>query len=85
MPLLAGADHDTTAAAFSAVAVTEVGDTGVPIGVTRLEGCDVADPPPVVAATVNEYVVPLLSPVTVVCEALPSTVTVAPPGEAVMV
>ena len=62
---------------------------GVPVtvsrrGTTELEGAD-GEPVPTVliAATVNVYAVPLVSPVRVMGEALP--VTAAPPGLAVTV
>jgi hypothetical protein len=83
LPLIVGATHDTTAAASSSVALTNVGAPGGPIGVTGLEGCEVAAPPPFVAVTVKEYVVPLRNPITVAREDLPPTTAVAGPGEAV--
>ena len=63
--LLAGAVHDTTADPFPGTADTSVGATGAP----TVTGPDAADCGPVplafLAATVNVYVVALVSPVTV--------------------
>lgn len=54
------------------------------VGVTPAEGLDAAlVPMPLVAVTVNVYVVPLVRPVTV--HEVPAVVQVVPPGAAVAV
>ena len=63
-----------------------VGEAGTVIGVTVFDGAEAApDPAGLVATTVNEYAVPLVSPVTVTLVVAPSTLIVAPPGETVTV
>jgi hypothetical protein len=77
-PLLVGAVQLTLAVALPAVAVTPVGAPGSPLGVTEFELAESGPVPfAVVADTLNVYVVPLVSPGTVVEVAggLPVTVT----------
>jgi len=84
-PLLAGGVHDTDAWPFPAVATTAVGAPGTVVGVTAALATDAAEAPAaLVAATVKEYAVPLVSPATVATVA-PDVVAVAPPGDAVTV
>jgi len=84
-PLLAGAVHDTTAAALLGVADTPVGAPGTVLGVTGVLAADAVEvPAALVAVTVNVYAVPLVRPVTVPVVA-PAVDTVAPPGDAVTV
>jgi hypothetical protein len=86
-PLFAGGVNVTVACALPAVALTAVGAPGVPIGavgVTAFEGADGALVPTLlVAVTVNVYVVPLASPITVI--GAPDPAAVIPPGEDVTV
>jgi hypothetical protein len=64
-PLFAGAVHDTTADPFPGTADTFVGATGVPTVTEALAADGGPVPLAFVAATVNVYAVPLVSPVTV--------------------
>ena len=51
---------------FAAVAVTAVGVSGAPAGVTPLDHAETApDPATLIATTRNEYAVPLASPMNV--------------------
>lgn len=72
-----------------AVAETPVGAPGgeaVPVGTTLLDALEAGlVPTELVAVTVNVYVVPLVSPVTVAVVVLPLTVAVTLPGEEVTV
>jgi hypothetical protein len=77
-PSLLGADHDTDADPFPAVADTPVGAPGTvgAVGVTALLATDAGPVPTAfVALTVNVYVVPFVNPdtVTVVAGGLPPT------------
>jgi hypothetical protein len=84
-PLLVGADHDTTALVFPAVAVTVAGGPGTVAGVTATDAADGGEPPTAfVATTRNVYGVPLVSPDTVAVVA-PVVVAVRPPGDDVTV
>src|SRR5882672_10650355 len=66
LPPLLGAVQDTVAAAFPPVAVTPVGVPGACAGVTALDAADAGpDPKALLAVTLNVYVVPFVSPVTV--------------------
>ena len=58
-----------------------------PTGVTALDGADASlvRPAAFVAVTVNVYDTPMVSPGTMVDRVAPSTITVAPPGDAVTV
>jgi hypothetical protein len=70
LPLSAGAVQATDADAFPAVAVTAVGALGGAAGVTAFDEADAGPvPTPLVAVTTNVYVVPFVSPGTVVEEA----------------
>jgi hypothetical protein len=85
-PFEAGAVHETLACDVPPVAVTLVGAPGTVAGVTALDGADAGPAPAAFAATtVNVYVVPLVSPVTVAEVTDPATVDDAPPGAAVTV
>jgi hypothetical protein len=82
LPPFDGAVQLTEAWLSPAVAVTPVGTAGAvgPVGVTALDAADSAlVPTALVAETVNVYVVPFVSPVTVVevPGGLPLTVLVA--------
>lgn len=85
-PLEAGAVQLTVACPFPATAVTPV---GAPAGAEGTTGLDTVEAGPVptafVAATVNEYVVPLVSPVIVAFATPPATPIVCPPGVTVTV
>jgi hypothetical protein len=86
-PLLVGADHDTTALVFPAVAVTVAGGPATVAGVTATDAGDGGEPPTAfVATTRNVYGVPLVSPDTVaVVVVAPVVVAVRPPGDDVTV
>jgi hypothetical protein len=85
-PFDEGAIQLTVACPVPARAVTPDGAAGVPAGVAGFDTAEaVLVPFAFVAATVNVYAVPLDSPVTVAPRALPLTVTVRPPGDAVTV
>lgn len=72
------------AVAFPAVAVTVVGGTGTPDGVTLLDAADAALVPTLFAAvTLNVYAVPFVKPVTV--SGLDAPLAVLPPGDDVTV
>jgi hypothetical protein len=81
---LAGAIQLTVAWRLPAVAVTPVGASGGPVGVTILDAVE-AGPVPnaLVAVTVNVYEVPLVSPLTTALLAEPPAVPIIPPGEEV--
>jgi hypothetical protein len=82
-PLDADAVHDTTdwVLAYD-VPVTPVGTDGVVAGVAAAEGAEgFPEPTALVAATVNVYGVPLVSPVT--AQVVPAVVQVKPPGDEV--
>ena len=65
-PLLLGGVNEIVACPLPDVAVTEVGASGVVAGVTELLLADaLLVPTPFVAVTVNVYVVPFVSPVTI--------------------
>jgi hypothetical protein len=66
------------------VAVTASGAPGKPAGVTDVAvSAGALDPELLFATTWNEYETPLIRPVTVALVAVPGTVVLAPPGEAV--
>ena len=75
-PLLAGAVNVTVASPLTpvAVAVTMVGASGAPAGVTDVEAA-ILIPTALVAVTVNVYAIPLVSPVTVIGLEAPLTGT----------
>ena len=83
-PSSAGAIHETDAELTPSVAVSPVGASGTAATNTALDGDD-AGPSPLefVATTVKVYIVPLLSPATVVDVAV--LVAMTPPGEEVTV
>ena len=80
-PVFAGAEKLTVALPLLPVAKTPVGAPGaIAAGVTADEAADALPvAAPLVAATVNVYAVPFVSPVTVIGEAAPVAVTAAPP------
>jgi hypothetical protein len=83
-PFDAGAVNATDACAFPGVAVPIVGTPGTVAGVTEFDAAEAVLVPAVfVAFTVKVYAVPLVSPETVIGDALP--VPVRPPGEDVTV
>ena len=83
-PFAAGAVHVTDAEESPTAAVTPVGAPGRSIGVTLFDGVDAGPVPAAfVAVTVNVYVVPSISPVTVVL--VPAVLVVTPPGDDVTV
>jgi hypothetical protein len=83
-PSLAGAVNATVACALPRVAAPITGAPGTVDGVTLFEGADAGPvPAELVAATVNVYAVPLVSPVTVMDMQGALHVAVAPPGEEV--
>ena len=85
-PLLTGAIHDTTAWAFTGVAVTAVGGSGTVLGVVAALASDSDEVPiALVAVTVNVYAVPLTRPVIVAILTTPFVLAVTPPGDAVTV
>jgi hypothetical protein len=85
-PVLAGAVKATVACALPAVAVPIVGAPGSVAGVTLFDGADAAlVPRALVAATVNVYAVPLVSPVTVIEVHGAAHVPVIPLGDEVAV
>jgi len=57
-PPLDGANHDTTAAWFCAVALTLLGAPGIPATATAFEVPESPGPNPFVALTMNVYVSP---------------------------
>jgi len=78
-PLLAGAAKLTVALLFPAVALPMAGAPGAPRGVTLLEAAEAAPVPvTLVAVTVKEYAVPLVSPLTTI--GLPAPLPVKLPG-----
>ena len=78
-PFEAGGVKFNTARALPAVAVTPVGAPGSVAGLTGFEGVEVGPvPTALVALTVKMYVLPLVSPVTVI--GLAVTVWVMAPG-----
>jgi hypothetical protein len=82
-PVCVGAVQETTEAPLRfEVAVTAVGASGTPAGVTDEDGAE-AGPGPIafVAVTVNVYGTPFVSPVTV--HEVVALVQVTPPGLAV--
>jgi hypothetical protein len=83
-PFDAGAVQVTVACPLPAVAVTPVGGPGTVTGVTEFDGAEAGPAPAaLLATTVNVYEVPLVSPVTIAVVALPPTLAVRPPGDAV--
>ncbi len=71
-PLLAGATKATLTCAFPRVATTAVGALGTVAGVTLADGAEATLLPiALVAITVQVTAVPLVRPVTVMCDALP--------------
>lgn len=85
-PLTAGAVHATTAVVSPGVALTLVGASGTVIGVTGFDAADGVPPPtPLIAATVNVNVDPLVSPATVTLVSAAPAEAVIPPGDAVIV
>src|SRR5579871_5713922 len=83
-PSAPGEDHDTTASAFPALALTPVGAAGTVAGVSDGEGLDTGDVPSAfVADTENVYWSPLVSPVTVHV-VTPAVVQVSPPWAGVV-
>ena len=84
-PLLTGAVQLTTTWALPGVADTPVGAPGTVLGVTGALADEASEVPATLAAvTVNVYAVPFVSPETVAGPA-PTTLAVAPPGDAVTV
>ena len=78
LPVFTGGAKVIVACVLLAVAVTLVGASGTPAGVTELDAVDVAlIPNAFVAVTVNVYVVPLFNPVTVI--GLPVELAANPP------
>jgi hypothetical protein len=85
-PLTTGTVKLTTACVLPLTPVTAVGAPGAVIGITEEEALEALPVPALlVAVTVNVYAVPLVSPVTVMGEALPVAVTVEPPPTGVAV
>jgi hypothetical protein len=86
LPPFGGGVHDTVAWALPPVAVTPVGAAGTLAGVTALDGAEAGPAPTAfVATTVNVYVVPFVSPATMIVDCGAATLTLAPPGAAVTV
>jgi hypothetical protein len=74
-PFDAGAVKETFAWALPAVAVTEVGEPGVPDGVTEVDAADAGlFPAALVATTVKVYAVPLVRPGMLIGLAVPVAV-----------
>jgi hypothetical protein len=81
-----GATHVTIACPLPAVAVTLAGASGMLMGTTEFDDLDSGDGPcAVIVWTVNVYLVPFVSRVTVAVSVEPSTYTDWPPGLAVTV
>ena len=79
-PSLAGAVNDTRSDAFRLVAVPMVGAPGTVIGISGPAAADGAPVPSAdVAATVQLYVFPLVTPLTVIGLALADAEALAPP------
>jgi hypothetical protein len=77
--VLLGAVKATDACPLPGVAVPMVGASGTVAGITLFDATDAAPTPALfVAVTLKLYVVPLVSPVTVI--GLPVPVPVIPPG-----
>src|SRR4051794_5089833 len=83
-PFERGAANVTSACVLPAAAIGSVGAPGRVAGVTLFEGADASPvPTALVAVTVNVYAVPLVSPLTMMGEAVPPALL--PPGEDVTV
>jgi hypothetical protein len=86
-PFDTGADHDTTTCPSPAAPDTALGEPGTPVGVTGDDAAESAPAPTaLIAATVNVYAVPFVSPVTVKLVAEPVEIGVCgvPPTDGVI-